>query len=291
MLGHSHEHPAPRFSVVIPAFNEAGYLPACLQSLARQDFTDAVEVIVVDNNSTDRTAEIGRAHGATVLHQTRPGVCWARQAGTLAARGEIVISTDADTVFTPGWLTQIDRKLRADPDCVAVAGPCQFQGAPRWAAIYTWLVFHIVHLVATITGRVIYGSATNIAFRKSEWTGYDTTATQGGDEWGLLRALRSRGRIAFDLSNPTLTSARRLQHGLAYNLLVTCLYYYLLAYLLNRLLRRTVIGTAPAFRHDSTTMAPRGRTWTIAAALAITLVLTIGIGIGVGGLITHLADQ
>lgn len=37
MLGHSREHPAPRFSVVIPAYNEAGYLAACLQSLAQQD--------------------------------------------------------------------------------------------------------------------------------------------------------------------------------------------------------------------------------------------------------------
>lgn len=250
-----------------------------------------MEIVVVDNNSTDRTAEIGRSHGATVIHEPRPGVCWARQAGTLAARGEIVVSTDADTVFTPRWLSKIDQKLRADGDCAAVAGPCQFQGAPQWAAIYTWLVFHIVDLIHRGTGRVIYGPATNIAFRKCAWTGYDTTATQGGDEWGLLRQLLSRGTIAFDPANFTLTSSRRLHRGLTYNLLVTCLYYYLLAYLLNRLLRRTVIGTAPAFRHDTPTTVPsQRRAWTaVAAVVAVTLVVTIGNG--AGGVIDHLADR
>ncbi|EQD46200.1 Glycosyl transferase, family 2 domain protein, partial [mine drainage metagenome] len=48
----------PRFSVVIPAYNEANYIGATLASLARQDFPGAVEVIVVDNNCTDDTAEI-----------------------------------------------------------------------------------------------------------------------------------------------------------------------------------------------------------------------------------------
>lgn len=215
------EHPAPRFSMVIPAYNEADYLAACLQSLSRQDLTEAVELILVDNDSADRTAQMGRDHGATVTHEPRPGVCWARQAGTLAARGQIVISTDADTVFTPSWLTQIDRTLRADPYTVAV--PCQFQGPPR-VAIYPWLVFRLVHHI-TITGRVIYASATNIAFRKSAWTGYDTPAAESGDERGLLRRVRSRGRITFDLNNPTLTS-RRLHRGLAY-LLVTCPYSHL----------------------------------------------------------------
>ena len=51
----------PRFSVVIPAFNEERLIGECLQSLARQDFAGGYEVIVVDNNCTDDTAEIGRA--------------------------------------------------------------------------------------------------------------------------------------------------------------------------------------------------------------------------------------
>jgi glycosyltransferase involved in cell wall biosynthesis len=246
----------PRFSVVIPAYNEAEFLGTCLDSLRAQDFPRPFEIIVVDNNSSDGTADLARSRGVTVVHEPTAGVCPARQAGTAAARGEIVVSTDADTAFSPGWLSRIDQAFREDPGRVAVAGPCRFVDPPWWGRVYTAVLFTVVSLVARITGRILYVTATNIAFRKSEWTGYDIEATQGGDELGLLRSLRSRGSVAFVRSNPTYTSSRRLHRGLAYNIVVTCLYYYLLGYALNRLTGRQVVGMAPAFRAGA---ASRGR--------------------------------
>ena len=239
-----------RFSVVVPAYNEAEFLGGCLDSLLRQDLQDPYEIIVVDNGSTDCTAEVARSRGVTVLHEPRPGVCSARQRGTEEARGEIVVSTDADTVFSDDWLSRIDQAFRADRAPVAVAGPCQFVDPPWWGPIYTWVLFNVVSLVARLTGRILYVTATNIAFRKSAWTGYDTDATQGGDELGLLRELRSRGPVTFDLGNPTFTSSRRLYRGLAYNILVTCMYYYFVGYAVNRLAGRQIVGMAPAFRAE-----------------------------------------
>jgi glycosyltransferase involved in cell wall biosynthesis len=250
--------PGLRFSVVVPAFNEAALLPACLQSLTNQDFAGGYEVIVVDNNSADQTREIAELYGATVIREPRPGVCWARQAGASAASGEIIISTDADTTFPPGWLSRIDKTFRDSPDCVAVAGPCHFLDAPLWGRLYVWILFRAVNVISHVAGRVVYASATNLAFRSRAFTGYDTNATQGGDELGLLRCLRSRGVIAFDLGNPSFTSARRLRQGLLYNVVVTFLYYYLLGYTLNRLARRPLIGMAPAFRAESAPVL-RGR--------------------------------
>ena len=238
----------PRFSVVIPAYNEARFLGSCLDSLFNQDFRGRYEIIVVDNNSTDNTAAVASSRGVRVVHEPRPGVCSARQCGTDLAEGEIVVSTDADTVFTRDWLSRIDRSFSADPALVAVSGPCRFVDPPWWGRAYTWLLFHVVSLVAQITGRVLYVTATNIAFRKSAWPGYDVEATQGGDELDLLRRLRARGRVAFDLGNPTYTSSRRLRRGLAYNVLVTCLYYYLLGYAVNRVTGRRLVGMAPPFR-------------------------------------------
>src|SRR3954449_3096530 len=267
--------PTPRLSVVIPADNEAALLPACLQSLAAQDFAGSVEVIVVDNNSTDDTAAIAQAMGATVVREPHPGVCWARQGGTLAAHGDIVISTDADTTFDQGWLSRIEAAFRADPRRVAVAGPCRFAEAPWWGRAYGALLFGIVACIHRLTGRVMYASATNIAFRRNSWPGYDTRATQGGDELDLLRRLRARGRIDFDAGNPTSTSSRRLGRGLLYNLLVTCAYYYLAGYLVNRVCRRTVIGTAPHIRAADPRPAPVQRFTRFAWALVGLVVMLV----------------
>ena len=261
----------PRYSVVIPAFNEQAYLGACLASLAAQDYPGAFEVIVVDNNSTDDTAVIAAAAGATVVVEPERGVCHARQRGTEVARGEIVISTDADTTFPPGWLSGIDAAFARHPGAVAVAGPCHFVGAPRWGTLYSTLLFGTVNLAKRVTGRVVYVSATNIAFRKNVWTGYDTRLTQGGDELDLLRRLQAAGEVVFDSTNPTLTSSRRLDEGLLYNIAVTFFYYYLLGYALNRTFRRPVLGTAPALRRSGdrgprTVTGPPARSWRVARA-------------------------
>lgn len=261
-----------RFSVVIPAFNEEMFIGACLASLAEQDYREPFEVIVVDNNSTDATATIARHCGATVVFESIPGVCQARQHGTTTARGDIVISTDADTTFDRGWLSAIDSSFDRDPSCVAVTGPCQWVDAPRWGRIYQHLLFGTVRIVKRLTGRVVYISATNIAFRKSAWTGYDTRLTQGGDELDLLRRLQSRGPVRFDPAIRTYTSARRMDRGLFYNLVCTFFFYYFLGYTLNRLFGRQILGTAPPFR--ASTPPDRAfrrvcRTTAVAAALSL----------------------
>lgn len=240
----------PRISVVIPAFNEARYLPATLESLSRQDFTGHVEVIVVDNNSTDSTAEIARKYGARVICETRRGVCHARQTGTENCRGEIVVSTDADTTFPTSWLSMIEKTFSECPTCVGVAGPCRFSNAPWWGALYPKFLFSFVNFLALVTGHVFYITATNISFKRSAWSGYDTRLTQGGDELDLLRNLQHQGKVVFLRRNVTITSARRLQRGLFYNIFVTFLYYYAFGYLVNRLFRRTVLQTAPSFRTE-----------------------------------------
>ncbi|MEU8263683.1 glycosyltransferase family A protein [Micromonospora sp. NPDC048999] len=238
----------PRFSVVIPCFNEAGYLTDTLLSLQKQDFDGACEIIVVDNNCTDDTAGIARDLGARVVVEPVPGVCDARQRGTEAARGEIVVSADADTVYGRDWLSRIDARFRGDERIVAVVGPCRYEDGPRWGRLYSRILFGAVNGVYRLTGRAVYASATNIAFRREAWTGYDTNLTQGGDELDQLRRLRKEGRVVYDHRNPTYTSGRRLTRGLTYNLFVTLPVHYLLTYAVNRIARRRVLGSAPTFR-------------------------------------------
>ena len=244
-----------RFSVVVPAYNEAAYLPQTLRALLRQDFPGAYEVVVVDNNSTDARAGIAAAHGVRVVAEHERGVCPARQAGSVAARGEIVISTDADTVQPRDWLSRIDQQFRTDERVVAVAGPCRYDSPSWWATLYPQLLFGLVRRVFLLFGWVGYVSATNLAFRRAAFPGYDPTMTQGGDELDLLRKLRRRGRVVWDGSNVVTTSSRRLQRGLVYSVFVSFLTFYLIGYLLNRLSSRAVLGMAPAFREAAPRVA------------------------------------
>jgi glycosyltransferase involved in cell wall biosynthesis len=239
-----------RFSVVVPAYNEACYLGAALQALQQQDFAGSYEIIVVDNDSTDGTAELAASYGVTVVSETARGVCQARQRGAVEARGEIVVSTDADTVQPPDWLTRIDAQFARSDQVVAVAGPCKYENPSWWGRLYPTMLFGAVSGVFALTGRVCYLSATNTAFRRSAFPGYDVTLTQGGDELDLLRRLRRRGPIVWDGGNIVTTSPRRLQKGLFYNFFVTFLTFYVLAYLLNRICSRQILGMAPVFRQE-----------------------------------------
>ena len=249
----------PRFSVVVPAHNEAAVLGRTLHSLQAQDFAGWVEVVVVDNGSTDGTADLARAAGVRVVEEPRLGVCAARQRGTDVARGQIVVSTDADTVHPSDWLSRIDAAFRDDPRLVAVAGPCRYEDAPGWAAVLPRIGFAAVAAAHALTGRVGYLTATNVAFRREGFAGYDTSLTQGGDEVDLLRRLRRQGRVTWDRGNPVCTSSRRLDQGLAHTVFVSYGYYYAGGYVVNRLARRRVVGVAPPIRPDDTPRVQRVR--------------------------------
>jgi glycosyltransferase involved in cell wall biosynthesis len=267
------EPSSPRFSVVVPAYNEAGFLGDALTSLQHQQVAGGFEVIVVDNNSTDETANVAARHGARVVHESRPGVCSARQRGTLEARGDIVVSTDADTIHPDDWLARLDETFRSHPDAVAVAGPCRYQDPPWWAAVFPPLWFAAVALIYACFGRIFYVTATNLAFRRTAFPGYDMTLTQGGDEVDFLRRLRRRGLVVWDRRNPVLTSSRRMDQGLLYTLVVSFGYYYALSYVLNRLSSRTVLGAAPAIRHEHRSLVRKRRIRWRFALSAIALVM------------------
>ena len=104
----------PKFSMVIPAFNEAAYLPRLLQSIevARSNYSGgrgAIEVIVADNDSTDGTAELARSCGAAVVRVELRRIAAARNSGGHAAVGEIVCFIDADSAVHPQTFDAIAR--------------------------------------------------------------------------------------------------------------------------------------------------------------------------------------
>jgi 4-amino-4-deoxy-L-arabinose transferase-like glycosyltransferase len=116
----SDEHLAA--SVIVPAHNAAGTLGACLDALQNQTLgADRFEVIVVDDGSTDHTAEVAAKHGVVALHQDHAGAASARNLGAKQAHAEILLFTDADCEPMPDWIEEMLAPF-ADPTVAGVKG-------------------------------------------------------------------------------------------------------------------------------------------------------------------------
>jgi glycosyltransferase involved in cell wall biosynthesis len=111
-------------SVVVPVYNGERTLNDCLRSLQAQSLTrSSYEIIVVDDGSSDNSAEIAAWFGARVVRQANAGAAAARNAGLAAARADWIAFTDADCVASRGWLKALLRAAgSAGEDVICVAG-------------------------------------------------------------------------------------------------------------------------------------------------------------------------
>jgi O-antigen biosynthesis protein len=102
------ESTLPFVSVIVPVLNGERTIKDCVVSLLRTHYPpERREILVVDNGSTDRTAEIVQAYPVTLLREENRGVAAARNRGIEASRGEVLAFTDADCVVTSGWLREL----------------------------------------------------------------------------------------------------------------------------------------------------------------------------------------
>ncbi len=118
-------------SIVVPARNEENLLGSCLEALQAQDYAGPIQIIVVDNGSTDRTAERAANFGVTVVMEPRHGYVIALARGFSVATGDIVATTDADTMPPRNWISTLVREYEERPDVVAVGGEIYFR-EPNW---------------------------------------------------------------------------------------------------------------------------------------------------------------
>jgi len=112
-----------RYSVIIPAYNAARDLEACLRALMDQSVPrDQYEVLVVDDGSTDGTAEIAGRYAVRVIRQAHAGPASARNHGARQATGTFLLFTDADCEPVREWIAEIVRPLEADPTVAGSKG-------------------------------------------------------------------------------------------------------------------------------------------------------------------------
>jgi glycosyltransferase involved in cell wall biosynthesis len=213
-LGHT---TITHISLIIPAFNEELYLPALLDTVdvARQRYTggsQAVEIIVADNASTDHTAEIARSRGCRVIYVEKRSIAAARNGGARVAQGETVAFVDADSQIHPETFSAIDRTLAAGRVVVGATGVRLSRISPALAIMF----------LLTVPMTRIAGLDTGVVFcRREDWEavgGYNEERLVAEDVqflFDIKRLGRARGqRFARAKAVKAITSTRKFdKHG------------------------------------------------------------------------------
>lgn len=209
---------APAISLIIPAYNEQDYLPACLDAVMRNVAGKVMEIIVVDNNSTDNTrAVVQRYPAVRYVFEPQKGITRARQCGFRAARGDILAFVDADTRPPPGWIEQIAAGFAARRDLACLSGPYSFYDLSglRNAVSRAWFV--AARPIYALTGHLIVGGNFAIARRVLEaMGGFDRTIEFYGEDVDIGRRAKRHGKVLFSPCLVVPTSGRRMnQQGFA----------------------------------------------------------------------------
>jgi glycosyltransferase involved in cell wall biosynthesis len=201
-------------SVIIPAFNEELYLPRTLECLAEaiaylgDDTGHQIEVVLVDNASTDRTAQIAASFGARIVAAPEHNIGCVRNVGAGASSGDVLVFLDADTLIPKELLSRI---LEVMGDAACLGGAVDIDYRPARTLIRAYLrAWRIIGL----TLKMAQG-ATQFCRREAftALNGYDETLYMGEDVdfyWRLRQLAKSRGhRVRFLRELRVVPSCRR----------------------------------------------------------------------------------
>lgn len=199
-----------KVSVVIPVFNEEKYIYKCLKSLMNQE-ERADEIIVVDNNSTDKSMDIVRRFpNIRIIRQTIQGIIAARNLGFDRAKHEIIARCDADSIPPKDWIKKIKQNFQKK-DIVALGGPVAtydmpFFKNPFLCNMYSFFADKIYNC------NVLVGA--NMAIRKDVWEKIKAQAALKDhhvhEDVDVSILLSKVGKIGFDEKLIVNTSARSI---------------------------------------------------------------------------------
>lgn len=191
-------------SLIIPTWNEAGWLPRLLQSA--RGIPEIRQTIVADKDSHDGTAELARGARCALVPGGRPSA--ARNHGAQAATEDILLFADADCVLTPG-------AVRAAVEALAIPGVVgvHVRTVPVSLDWYCQLSYSLmdIYIRALALFGIVQGVASFIAVRRDMFRacgGFDERVIVGEDA-DFLRRLSHRGRVQYRSDQVVFTSARR----------------------------------------------------------------------------------
>lgn len=205
-------------SFVVPAHNEESLLGGTLDAIHRaaQAAGEPYEIVVVDDASTDRTAQLAQDHGARVVSVACRKISATRNAGASAARGSLLMFVDADTQVNPQVVSAALGAVRRGT--TGGGATIRFDGVvPLYARLLLPVLTLSFRLTRTAAGCFIF--CTREAF--AAVGGFDE-AYYGAEEVVMSKALRSHGSFVI-LADPVVTSGRKLRAYSARELLTSML--------------------------------------------------------------------
>jgi glycosyltransferase involved in cell wall biosynthesis len=184
-------------SVIVPCYNNEQYVRPCLESLLAQTYPrDSYEVILVDNGSTDRSAEIAGSYPTvTLIRASKQGSYAARNAGVRASSAPILAFTDSDCEVCPTWLEQIGAAME-DPGTTVVLGARRFA---HEAFLLSTLANYEIEKARFVFSRDdasrYYAYTNNLAARREAYdrAGPFVEILRGGDVVFVSRVLQAYG--------------------------------------------------------------------------------------------------
>ena len=210
-----------KISFVIPAYNEEDYIKHCLDAIIKEiGGREGYEIIVADNNSTDKTCEIvARDYPDVVklIHEPRRGANRAREAGFVASTGALVAFLDADTELIPGWTLRTERAFSKDPNLVCISGPFIYYDLSVGIRMMVKIFYGITYVVYLMNKFIFRNTSfiqggTEIVRRDAlqKIGGHDVNLTFYGDDADLARRLSKVGEVRFSFAFAMRSSGRRL---------------------------------------------------------------------------------
>lgn len=208
----------PLITVGLIAWNEQDYILATLASLAETECSYSIEIIVVNNNSTDDTQKFIDRCGYKSIFETRQGYAFARQAGLQAARGKYFVSGDTDTIYRKSWVEEMVKPL-LKPGIVCTYSLHAFytdeRHYPFSLLLYQQFKLYNIYLKNIKRPQLNCGGA-SMAFNKEKamiFGGYNTKVKRGSDGYIALQ-LMDHGKIKIVTSRKAMiyTNMRRTKN-------------------------------------------------------------------------------
>lgn len=228
-------------SIVIPVFNEQDYLATCLDSIAAQT-EPPDEVIIVDNNSNDKTAQIAKEYDfVTLLKEDAQGITFARNRGFDAAKSDIIGRIDADTRLAPDWVEATKSYFADHPQIAAVTGRNYFYDFPLKKLVHILHTFIYYGLQKWIAGTQILWGA-NMAITKNGWQTVEkfcNRTNEGHEDIDLSLCLKKHGQ-KIGRSREMLAEVSMLRGNLGFRKLNEYMANWHRTYLINRLYFRVI---------------------------------------------------